>query len=391
MSQFIQLHLLTSYPPSNLNRDDLGRPKTAKMGGFDRLRISSQSLKRTWRVSDIFCNGVSESETVNLFDNTLPNNIGVRTKKLSPHWVTPYLVNKGIDNDIAVKWSKDLCRAFGPMENDENKQSQLTHVSGFELLGFSSVIEQVAVYLTNGKTTSFLDDFISLIKKRDAKKKSDDIKKANDAILKLCSQEFLERGKYSVDIALFGRMLASSPAFNADAACQVAHALSVHSVVVEDDYFTAVDDLNDGKTDSGSAHIGESGFAAAIFYSNININKTQLIDNLNGDETLANRAIQALVEAAVKVSPKGKQNSFASSAYASFALAEKGEQQPRNLSVAFLKPVNDEDQITAAIKVLQEQVTRFDEVYGKCADSRYHFDANKGEGSLAKLLEFVAS
>jgi CRISPR system Cascade subunit CasC len=59
--------------------------------------------------------------------------------------------------------------------------------------------------------------------------------------------------------------------------------------------------------------------------------------------------------------------------------------------VAFLKPVNDEDQITAAIKVLQEQVTRFDEVYGKCADSRYHFDANKGEGSLAKLLEFVAS
>ena len=93
----------------------------------------------------------------------------------------------------------------------------------------------------------------------------------------------------------------------------------------------------------------------------------------------------------VKVSPKGKQNSFASSAYASFALAEKGEQQPRNLSVAFLRPVNDEDQISAAIQVLQEQVTRFDDVYGKCADSRYHFDTNKGEGSVAELLEFVAS
>jgi len=43
MGNFIQLHLLTSYPPSNLNRDDLGRPKTAIMGGKTRLRISSQS------------------------------------------------------------------------------------------------------------------------------------------------------------------------------------------------------------------------------------------------------------------------------------------------------------------------------------------------------------
>ena len=203
--------------------------------------------------------------------------------------------------------------------------------------------------------------------------------------------KLLKHQSTAVDIALFGRMLASSPEFNADAACQVAHALSVHNVVVEDDYFTAVDDLNDGKTDAGSAHIGESGFAAALFYSNININKTQLIENLNGDEALANRAIQALVEAAVKISPKGKQNSFASSAYASFALAEKGAQQPRNLSVAFLKPIDDADQATAAIDALQGQVTRFDDVYGKCADSRCHFDVNKGEGSLTELLEFVAS
>ena len=54
MSTFIQLHLLTSYPPSNLNRDDLGRPKTAIMGGKTRLRVSSQSLKRAWRTSDLF-------------------------------------------------------------------------------------------------------------------------------------------------------------------------------------------------------------------------------------------------------------------------------------------------------------------------------------------------
>ena len=69
MSKFIQLHLLTSYAPSNLNRDDLGRPKTARMGGTERLRVSSQSLKRNWRISDVF-------------EHALGENIGTRTKRL---------------------------------------------------------------------------------------------------------------------------------------------------------------------------------------------------------------------------------------------------------------------------------------------------------------------
>src|SRR5690554_3110258 len=188
---------------------------------------------------------------------------------------------------------------------------------------------------------------------------------------------------------MFGRMLASSPAFNVEAACQVAHAISVHSVVVEDDYFIAVDDLNDGKTDSGSSHIGESGFAAALFYSYICINKSQLIENLDGNEELANNAIKALVEAAVKVSPTGKQNSFASRAYASFVLAEKGTQQPRSLSVAFLKPIVDEDQATAAIAALQLQADNFDKVYGACADERHAINAIQGEGSFDELAQFI--
>lgn len=351
MSQFIQLHFLTSYPPSNLNRDDLGRPKTAKMGGFDRLRISSQSLKRNWRISDIF-------------ETAMGGNIGIRTKRFGID-----IYNALLANNVAEKQAKEsavkIAGVFGKNKKADKKKpleeleiEQLAHISPTEK---DSAMSLVTVLAKENRVP-------------------------NDDELKLLKNE-----STAVDIALFGRMLASSPEFNADAACQVAHALSVHSVVVEDDYFTAVDDLNDGKTDSGSAHIGEAGFAAALFYSNICINKTQLIDNLNGDEDLANRAIQALTEAAVKVSPKGKQNSFASQAYASFALAEKGPQQPRNLSVAFLKPINDHDQATAAINALQKQVENFDKVYGDCADDRYQFNAIAGEGSLAELLEFVAS
>ncbi|WP_419810262.1 type I-E CRISPR-associated protein Cas7/Cse4/CasC [Bacterioplanoides sp.] len=343
MSQFIQLHILTSYAPSNLNRDDLGRPKTAKMGGFDRLRVSSQSLKRNWRISDIF-------------EESLAGHIGTRTKRFGLT-IFDAMIQAGAKEKLAKNSAESIANVFGKSKKDSLEIEQLAHISPAE--------QDAALTLAN------------VLASEDREPTKEEL-------------SLLKTDQTAVDIAMFGRMLASSPAYNVEAACQVAHALSVHSVVIEDDYFTAVDDLNDGKEDAGSAHIGESGFAAALFYSNICINKTQLIDNLDGNEELANKAIQALTEAAVKVSPKGKQNSFASRAYASFVLAEKGEQQPRSLSVAFLKPIQDNDQLTSAIEALTKQVENFDNVYGACADSRYHMNALTGEGSFAKLSEFVA-
>lgn len=343
MSQFIQLHILTSYAPSNLNRDDLGRPKTAKMGGFDRLRVSSQSLKRNWRISDVF-------------EESLAGHIGTRTKRFGLT-IFDAMIQAGAKEKLAKKSAESIANVFGKGKKDSLEIEQLAHISPAEQ---DAALTLANVLASEGREPT--KEELSLLK----------------------------TDQTAVDIAMFGRMLASSPAYNVEAACQVAHALSVHSVVIEDDYFTAVDDLNDGKEDAGSAHIGESGFAAALFYSNICINKTQLIDNLDGNEELANKAIQALTEAAVKVSPKGKQNSFASRAYASFVLAEKGEQQPRSLSVAFLKPIQDNDQLTSAIEALTKQVENFDNVYGACADSRYHMNALTGEGSFAKLSEFVA-
>jgi CRISPR system Cascade subunit CasC len=344
MSQFIQLHLLTSYAPANLNRDDLGRPKTAKMGGFERLRVSSQSLKRNWRVSE-------------LFEQAMAGKIGTRTKRFGVE-VFEALITKDVKEKSAKEWATAIAGVFGKNKKDSLEIEQLAHLSPAE----SDATMALVTILAEQNRAPTADE-LALLKKDHT----------------------------AVDIALFGRMLASSPEFNIEAACQVAHAISVHSIVVEDDYFTAVDDLNDGKTDTGSAHIGESGFAAALFYSYICINKTQLIDNLGGDIELANNAIRALTEAAVKVSPTGKQNSFASRAYASFALAEKGAQQPRQLSVAFLKPINDPDQAGAAIAALTTQVTNFDDVYGKCADNRCQFNAIVGSGSLIKLLDFVTA
>ena len=183
-------------------------------------------------------------------------------------------------------------------------------------------------------------------------------------------------------------MLASSPAFNTEAAAQVAHAITVHQAQVEDDYFTAVDDLNNGKDDLGAAHIGETGFGAGVFYLYVCINREQLEKNL-GDKALAHKALDALLHAVTKVSPTGKQNSFASRSYASYVLAERGDQQPRSLSLAFLKPVRGHDVLADAIKALVSKRENMDKVYGACADAVKMMNTESGEGSLVELVTFI--
>jgi CRISPR system Cascade subunit CasC len=352
MSRFIQLHILTSYPPANLNRDDLGRPKTAKMGGVDRLRVSSQSLKRTWRTSD-------------LFQSAMGDHLGTRTKCLGLG-VYQGLVAQGVVEKKALEWAKEIAGQFGALKKDKEKPLKELEI---EQLVHISPAEQRAI-----------DALVTLLATEQRPAAADEL-------------ALLRKDQQAVDIAMFGRMLASKPVFNVEAACQVAHAISVHPVVIEDDYFTAVDDLNDQSEDTGAAHIGETGFAAGLFYAYICINKELLIKNLDGNKALANQAIAALTEAALKVSPQGKQNSFGSRAYASYVLAEIGDQQPRSLSVAFLKPIDprqSDDFASDAIAALIKQQQNFDQVYGDCADGRYQLNAVTAAGKLTELLAFVS-
>lgn len=349
MSTFIQLHLLTSYPPSNLNRDDLGRPKTAVMGGKTRLRISSQSLKRAWRTSD-------------LFSEAMKGHVGTRTKAMGVE-IYNALREKKVADGKAKEWAKQIAEVFGKCKK-ANADKPLEELE----------IEQLAHFSPEEKTSIFaLVDRLAIDKSGPS---------ATDLAL-------LQKKHTAVDIAMFGRMLASSPAYNTEAAVQVAHAITVHDVAVEDDYFTAVDDLNSGEEDLGAAHIGETEFAAGLFYLYLCINRDLLTENLGGDQELANKALVSLVEAVAKVAPNGKQNSFASRAYASFILAEKGAQQPRSLSVAFLKPVRGEDVLAKAISEIETKRTNMEKAYGPCSDDKKVMNAETGEGNLDDIKTFM--
>lgn len=352
MTTFIQLHLLTAYAPSNLNRDDLGRPKTAKMGNTDRLRISSQSLKRAWRTSDCFYQSLSD-------------HIGARSRRFARDWVYNPMVDNGISEKIAKESAIKIAGQFGKLKNEKLPKDPLTNLEIEQLVHISSNEQQAIKQLVD----------LLISEKREP----------TDNEVKLLRKE-----NSSIDIALFGRMLADSPAFNIEAACQVSHALGVSTVTIENDFFTAVDDLNDYDVDTGSAHLGSRGFASALFYTYVCISRDLLLENLNGDEVLVEKTLKALTESAAKVAPTGMQNSFASRAYTSYLLIEKGSQQPRSLAVAYFNPIRSQDLVNDAITRLEDQRDKFDRVYGQCADSRYVLNSETGEGTLSAALDFVA-
>jgi CRISPR system Cascade subunit CasC len=321
------------------------------MGGVQRLRISSQSLKRAWRTSDVF-------------EEKLSGNIGKRTKEMGVS-IYKRLQDAGVLEKAAKEWAQKIAVQFGKLKA-ASKENSLQDLEIEQLAHFSP--EEVAAIEGLAKTLA----------QENRAPKDDEL-------------QLLRAEHRAADIAMFGRMLAEKPRYNTEAACQVAHAITVHKVAVEDDYFTAVDDLNTREEDAGSAHIGEQGFAAGLFYLYVCINRNLLKENLSDDEEVTQKSLRALTEAAATISPGGKQNSFGSRAYASYILAEKDSRQPRSLAVAFLKAVREDDMLQNAISALTSTRENMDKVYynGQTSPSCV-LNAMDGRGSLAELLNFVA-
>ena len=245
MTTFIQLHLLTAYPAANLNRDDTGAPKTVVLGGATRLRVSSQSLKRAWRTSA-------------LFEQALAGHIGIRSGRIAREAAT-ILIEKGIEDKKAIEWAAKISDYLGKAKNDKKPKDPLTNAETEQLVHISPAEFDAVKALAH-----------QLAEEKRAPKEED--------------LSLLRKDRMAVDIAMFGRMLANKPEFNVEAACQVAHAFGVSETIVEDDFFTAVDDLRQASEDAGAGHLGETGFGSALFYTYICIDKDLLVENLGGDE-----------------------------------------------------------------------------------------------------------
>ena len=280
---YVDFHILQTVPPSCINRDDTGSPKTAIYGGVTRARVSSQAWKHAMRQAF-----VEES----LLDE---EDVGKRTKKVTE------LVEKEIaalapEKDAAKLAKKTLDNAG--IKNDEKGTKALFFISQAQI----KALAQLAV-------------------EECADKK--EYKKALSTAP-------------SVDIALFGRMVADDPSLNFDAAAQVAHSISTHAVQNEYDYFTAVDDCPDSDN-AGAGHLDTVEYNSATLYRYATVNVMELERHLGAKK--AAEVVRSFGEAFIRSMPTGKQNTFANRTLPDAVYVTIREDQPVNLCGAFERAV----------------------------------------------------
>jgi CRISPR system Cascade subunit CasC len=295
---FVELHMLQSFAPSNLNRDDTNSPKDCEFGGVRRARISSQCIKRAIRTAPVF------AETTRV-------EIGIRTKWLIGR-LRGDLVAAGQGEDETTAILTEFVPKFASKLDRDGERTA------------------VLLYLSQGEIDNIVERLLA---------EWDNLPEGADKLAKALVKA--HKGHTSApDIALFGRMLAEKPELSLDAACQVAHAISTHRITMDMDFFTAVDDLNPEET-AGAGMMGFIGYNSACFYRYARIDWKQLQQNLDGDAEVARRTVEGFLRATVVAVPSGKQASFAANSPPSLLLAVvRRDGMGWSLVNAFERPVH---------------------------------------------------
>lgn len=315
---FIDFHVIQTVPPSCVNRDDTGSPKTAIYGGVHRARVSSQCWKHAMR--EMFRENFNEDD------------LGIRTKKV---------LDVVVDKIKAADSSKSAVEAKELAEKILNAAAVTTKDKEAKALFFLSVAQA-----KNLAALALAGDFD-----------------------KKTAQAALKKG-HSVDIALFGRMVADDPSLNVDASAQVAHSISTHRVDNEYDYFTAVDDLAPADN-PGAGMIGTVEFNSATLYRYATVAVHELNYNL-GDGEVTAVAVKEFARSFIKSMPTGKQNTFANRSLPDAVIVALRVDQPINFSGAFEKPVKTNDGFKEkSIEALGKYASKVCTTFAKAPEKSY--------------------
>jgi CRISPR system Cascade subunit CasC len=342
--------MLHQLPPSLINRDEDGQPKTAHFGGVRRVRWSSQSAKRAMRVH------FREADL-------LPaENLSSRTRKI-PTLLTAALTDLGHTDQDAHTLAVNTVWGAGLLDTDPAKaalkqSNVLLLISDQEIRSIADRVHDRADELLAAALPDHLiwpqgDDEES----KAAAKKSKKERKTD------CPTEFRELGKEALrrldatkaaDIALFGRMMAQAPEAGVDGALHVAHAIGTNAMIDDLDYYTAVDDRA-APGEAATGFLDTASLTSAVFYRYHSLQLTQLGENLAHDDKIVEAAIGAALNASARAMPTAKQTSTAPWTRPSLVLTVLREDQPLSLANSFSRPVRADygnDLISASAQAL---------------------------------------
>lgn len=349
----IDIHIIQSVPPSNINRDDNGSPKTAVYGGTRRARVSSQAWKRAVRDSYGALLDISELGTRTKRAAEL---IADRVEKLRPETT----------REDALKGAWGALKGLGLKEEKarKSKSDAEPKPSTTQYLVFFShpQLDKLAELA--------VDHDLSTVSAREAKA--------------------AVQQDHGISLALFGRMVADDPELNVDASVQVAHALSTHGVDPEFDFYTAVDDHNPNE-ETGAGMMGTIEFNSSTMYRYATISLDGLHKTL-GDPDATARAVEAFVKGFVTAMPSGKQNTFANGTLPHAVVVTARDGQGVNLVGAFEEavPLSEDGYITKSCEALTRHSKELDEAFGDSATATWVVRVGDAAASLGQLGEVVA-
>ncbi|WP_377271634.1 type I-E CRISPR-associated protein Cas7/Cse4/CasC [Peterkaempfera sp. SMS 1(5)a] len=313
MALYIDLHALQSVPFANLNRDDLGQPKTVRYGNTERIRVSSQSWKREIR-------------------HEVEDQLGeyARRTRLVPGKVAESLRTAGWPTGLAQFAGEQVARSAGKgLKTEEGgKTSVLLYLP-------ASAIDELAALCQRHRDAleAAAERTQSAAGKGKAKGKAD----GSEAVLPTDEVTALLKGR-TATIDLFGRMLAELPGGKVDGAVQVAHPFTTHGSDPQQDFFTAVDDWLPAE-ETGSGHMQTAEFSAGVFYRFSTVNVEDLVTNLDGDRDRAQELVKLYIDAYLMSLPQAKKNSTAPHTIPDLAYIAVRTRRPVSFAAAFEQPV----------------------------------------------------
>lgn len=349
--RFLQIHTLTGFAATLLNRDDVGRAKRLPFGGCDRIRVSSQCLKRHWREA-----------TGEWSLRDIETGKSMRSRRVFSDVIAPKLLGRGLSADQVVQ-------VLGPIrsavlgESIKARDVRKAKKSGSDAEAALEDLRTEQVIVLGEPEIAFLTNLALDVSREDSEKTAaavtayfkDREKRKNLASLRIGA---------GLDAALFGRMVTSDIMARCDAAVHVAHAFTVHEEEAEADYFSALDDLTAAEGELGSGHINTSELTSGLFYSYVVVDLSQLVGNLSGSHESASEVLRRLLGLIATVSPGAKRGATAPYGCAELVVVEAGERQPRTLGNAFMDPVPRKGAKRKASKALGSYLGRFDAMYG---------------------------
>lgn len=317
MGLVIDLHVIQGFTNAHkLNADANGAPKTLKVGGQPRIAVSAQSWKYAIR-------------RYGDFDEVDAKLLGDRTRNVLSHLMDMIALPEE-EKELAAKALQEMIsQVFGDFADKPRDGMVYNELKTNTFIAAEEYAELARLFTENKP---------QLLAAASAKK-GEELVKAVKPLINEFNKRFVGRTS-AIDIALFGRMVASNTGLNVDGAATVATTFTTHAATPDVDFYISMDWHGSISGEAQGGFLGDADYSpAAVYYRCGGVNINQLRENLDTPDQV-NLAAATFVRNFINAIPGGGRRRYNSTFLPNYVLAVVYDaSQHYNFGAAFEAPV----------------------------------------------------